>query len=557
MRDSHFCEMRWYSEISNAAFCESLELRRILLQKRQLLGSGKQRSPPLEPASAEFISALAAGINSRHTLQVGCGLSTLALAAAARATNSCLLSVHDEAEKQDVVRYFLREMELDDYVEFITEDPSTFIPKREGLEFVLFSGQPDRYIELFDLLKLKKGAIVVADNALDDTTNDYMRHVRRQPGVESSTLPLGRGIEVTKIITWEAFNRGRKIFEGDEDLHNDKDSMRRPCLQGVVPATRSSPCFSACNGDASSHTSDVDAERDHNQSEPPSSTGTSVHNGWPYRSGYVMPIVDDSEDHLEIPQNEVFEQQFKSIQSLAEKWRKQLAALSTSSGSSVEESVPLLPEVMQDEPLSHLDTQQSMTLPHYEAPGDQKPKSPQKATCLKDLLSSLVVLLYGIVQCCSQKMVHLFLLVFEIDFRTNLETSLSPRDASIAEKVAPEPLDSTEFVLSTEGTVIDFEEPGFQVSFQVDNGQTEVTVMGAEQEMLLFDITFAFNETGVSVKRAKISTQVAGVMDIFYVVDGETNGPLSEAHEEEVRKRILERLAERRQALVNQKVKLI
>lgn len=75
---------------------------------------------------------------------------------------------------------------------------------------------------------------------------------------------------------------------------------------------------------------------------------------------------------------EVFEQQFKSIQSLAEKWRKQLAALSTSSGSSVEESVPLLPEVMQDEPLSHLDTQQSMTLPHYEAPGDQKPKSPQK-----------------------------------------------------------------------------------------------------------------------------------------------------------------------------------
>lgn len=73
---------------------------------------------------------------------------------------------------------------------------------------MLFSGQPERYIELFDLLKLKKGAIVVADNALDDTTNDYIRHVRRQPGVDSSTLPLSRGIEVTKIITWESFNRG-------------------------------------------------------------------------------------------------------------------------------------------------------------------------------------------------------------------------------------------------------------------------------------------------------------------------------------------------------------
>lgn len=73
---------------------------------------------------------------------------------------------------------------------------------------MLFSGQPEQYIELFDLLKLKKGAIVVADNALDDATNDYIRHVRRQPGVESSTLPLSRGIEVTKIVTWGAFNRG-------------------------------------------------------------------------------------------------------------------------------------------------------------------------------------------------------------------------------------------------------------------------------------------------------------------------------------------------------------
>lgn len=77
-----------------------------------------------------------------------------------------------------------------------------------GVEFVLLSGLPERYIELFDLLDLKKGAIVVADNALDDTTNAYIRHVRRQPGVDSSTLPLSRGIEVTKLVTWESFRAG-------------------------------------------------------------------------------------------------------------------------------------------------------------------------------------------------------------------------------------------------------------------------------------------------------------------------------------------------------------
>jgi len=77
-----------------------------------------------------------------------------------------------------------------------------------GVEFVLLSGVPERYIQLFDLLRLRKGAVVVADNALDDATNDYIRHVRRQPGVESSTLPLNRGIEVTKIVCWEDFQRG-------------------------------------------------------------------------------------------------------------------------------------------------------------------------------------------------------------------------------------------------------------------------------------------------------------------------------------------------------------
>ena len=49
-----------------------------------------------------------------------------------------------------------------------------------------------------------------------------------------------------------------------------------------------------------------------------------------------------------------------------------------------------------------------------------------------------------------------------------------------------------------------------------------------------------------SVKKAKISTQDTLVIDVFSVVDGRTRGPLSEPRQEEVRKRILERLAERR-----------
>lgn len=67
-------------------------------------------------------------------------LISYCFAAAARATDGCLLSVHYEPEKQEVLRYFLKEMGLVEYVKFFSEDPSTFIPQREGnlcsIEFV-------------------------------------------------------------------------------------------------------------------------------------------------------------------------------------------------------------------------------------------------------------------------------------------------------------------------------------------------------------------------------------------------------------------------------------
>lgn len=518
MQDSHFSEMRWYSEISTAAFCESLDLRRILLQKRQSFGRGIRRPPLLEPASAEFISALAAGINSRHTLQVGCGLSTLTLAAAARATNSCLLSVHYEAEKQRVLQYFLKEMKLSDHVEFITEDPLIFIPQREGLEFVLLSGQPERYIELFDLLRLKKGAIVVADNALDDSTNDYIRHVRRQPGVDSSTLPLSRGIEVTKIITWEAFRRGRKKFNGIEELMNDKGYMRRPGLQEAVgPVSSSSPHSSAHSSGSSLHNSDEDAEIDRIQPELVTSELLEIGRESPVHSheldegGFVTPTVEDS-DKLEILDYEVIEPQFESMQSLAEQWRIQLAALGGSSGtslSSAEESRPLISDLMDAEP-SPFNNSVTIASPRHESLENPELESPQK-----------------------------------LDLENN-GPSLPSSDASVAENVVPEPAEAAEDVLPLENAAPVIEEPAFQIFFQNENEQTEVTVEGVDQDMLLFDLTLAFKETGVSVKKAKISTLDTLVMDVFNVVDGRTKGPLSEPREEEVRKRILERLAERR-----------
>lgn len=70
-------------------------------------------------------------------------------------------------------------------------------------------------------------------------------------------------------------------------------------------------------------------------------------------------------------------------------------------------------------------------------------------------------------------------------------------DASVAENVAPEPAEAAEDVLPLEDAAPVIEEPAFQIFFQNENEQTEVTVEGVDQDMLLFDLTLAFKETGV------------------------------------------------------------
>jgi predicted O-methyltransferase YrrM len=43
------------------------------------------------------------------------------------------------------------------------------------------------------------GGIVVADNILSHRLTDYVAHVRSQPGAQSVTLPIGEGLELTRV----------------------------------------------------------------------------------------------------------------------------------------------------------------------------------------------------------------------------------------------------------------------------------------------------------------------------------------------------------------------
>jgi predicted O-methyltransferase YrrM len=161
----------------------------------------QQRHRNLEPESAEFICALAAGCRARTLLEIGgsSGLSTIALAAAARQTAGRVVSIEIEPSRQAEGRRTLSALELSSGVEFVLADAANVLDRYDGLEFVLIDCEKEDYVRFVEMLRLAPGAVVVADNILSHGLWDYVRHVRSRTGVESLTLPIGKGLEVSRF----------------------------------------------------------------------------------------------------------------------------------------------------------------------------------------------------------------------------------------------------------------------------------------------------------------------------------------------------------------------
>ena len=160
----------------------------------------------LEPPSAEFICALAAGTKARRLLEVGgsSGLSTIALAAAARQTGGHVVSIEVEPARQASARQRLASLGLSAQVDFVLADAGQVLGHYDALEFVLIDCEKEDYERFLALLRLAPGAVVVADNILSHGLWDYVAAVRSYPGVESVTLAIGKGLEVSRFVDGSA-----------------------------------------------------------------------------------------------------------------------------------------------------------------------------------------------------------------------------------------------------------------------------------------------------------------------------------------------------------------
>jgi predicted O-methyltransferase YrrM len=166
-----------------------------------------ERSRAVAQATGQFLFALVAPQWDCEVLEIGGsrGYSTIWLAAGVRYLGGRVLSLESDPRKIEAWRINIADAGLEDWTDLIEGDAAETIPGIDDVFDVVFlDAEKDDYERLFQAArgKLEPGALVVADNVLshEETLGAYTRARQSDPTLESVTVPLDRGLELSVIL---------------------------------------------------------------------------------------------------------------------------------------------------------------------------------------------------------------------------------------------------------------------------------------------------------------------------------------------------------------------
>jgi predicted O-methyltransferase YrrM len=169
--------------------------------------SREQRSRQVARTTGQFLFALVAPQTDCEVLEIGGsrGYSTIWLAAGVRYLGGRVLSLEFDPAKCEAWRRNVTEAGLDDIAELIEGDAFESLRRIDDVFDVVFiDAEKEDYELLFDLVrdKVEPGGLFVADNVLShaDPLADYSRHRQADPTLESVTVPLDRGLELSAVL---------------------------------------------------------------------------------------------------------------------------------------------------------------------------------------------------------------------------------------------------------------------------------------------------------------------------------------------------------------------
>ena len=153
-----------------------------------------------------FFHIVLKAINAKRVLEVGTstGFSTLWLADAVGRSGR-VVTIENDASKVARARKNFEAAGVDKIIEVQQGIALDVLRKLKGrFDFVLLDADKENIIKYFDLILplVRVGGIIAADNMLFPppyrrTMRRYARHVQSNPSVQSVTVPIGMGEEIT------------------------------------------------------------------------------------------------------------------------------------------------------------------------------------------------------------------------------------------------------------------------------------------------------------------------------------------------------------------------
>jgi caffeoyl-CoA O-methyltransferase len=167
----------------------------------------EQRARQVARTTGQFLFAFVAPQTDCEVLEIGGsrGYSSIWLAAGVRNLGGRVLSLESDPAKVEAWRANVEEAGLGDWVDLIEGDAVETLPPIEDVFDVVFlDAEKEQYERLFAEArgKLEPGAVVIADNVLShqETLGAYSQARQADPTLESVTLPLDRGLELSVVL---------------------------------------------------------------------------------------------------------------------------------------------------------------------------------------------------------------------------------------------------------------------------------------------------------------------------------------------------------------------
>ena len=165
------------------------------------------RARQVSRTTGQFLFSLVAPQTDCEVLEIGGsrGYSTIWITAGVRHLGGRVLSLEHDPRKCEAWHGNVGEAGLEEWAELVERDAFETLPAIDDVfDIVFIDAEKDDYERLFELAReqVEPGALFVADNVLShlDTLGAYTKARQADPTLESVTVPLDRGLELSVVL---------------------------------------------------------------------------------------------------------------------------------------------------------------------------------------------------------------------------------------------------------------------------------------------------------------------------------------------------------------------